>query len=220
MTDFFQGDKREIRRDGEALVEWDLEGTDITIEGIRKSLRRKKGKDAAIIKPFRAKRKTKHPMFVSGDHTGNTKNMLSLTSSLKKSMKLPAGDVPVVREFCDKVGLDPSTCTVGDVVIQCQLYFALSGSAPHFMHLFDRIEGKVPQQTEIKMDGKVGISEAMASMLNNRPPDELEYEESDEDHMEMLTGCKNADASVVEDDEECGATEDDAEEDLEDEDSD
>ena len=202
MSQFFQKPKREMYTDGEALVEWDIDATDITVEDIRSALKGKTGKKAGKLAAFR-KKTHRHPLYVYGGTKDKPVNFMSLTNSLKKSMLEPAGKVPVVREFCDKVGLDPDMHTVGDVIIQCQLYYALSGSAPHFMHLFDRIEGKIPQQTEIKMDGKAGISEAMAAMCVADSAGQLDYEEdpeADKNCIELLTGCKNADVVSIEDD--------------------
>lgn len=201
----FFSENRERRRDGEALIEWELDKANITLDDVRRSIRepnqsRVRGK------------KRKHP--IKGlQKASKTRNARTLTRALKDSLDEPAENVPVVLEFCEKVGLEPSEHTVLDVVVQCQLYFALSGSAPHFMHLFDRIEGKIPNQTELKLDGRAGISEAMASMMAADAAEQIgmeeEYPEADSTHMEMLTGCKNAEAVVVEED-----TEEDDEEDA------
>lgn len=195
----FFTDNREHRRDGETLIDWDIETSNLSIDDIRRAVREK----GANIR--RGKRK--HP--IKGlQKASKTRNARTLTRALKDSLDDPADGVPVVREFCEKVGLDPTEHTVLDVVVQCQLYYALSGSAPHFMHLFDRIEGKIPNQTELKLDGRAGISEAMASMLASDAMDQItmdEYEESDPTHMEPLTGCKDADAVVIEEEKEDNA---------------
>jgi len=192
----FFSESKERRRDGEALIDWHLEKGDLTLKDIRRSLADKSDK----LVMSRGNRK--HP--IRGlQRDSKTRNIRTLTRALKDTLDDPASEVPVVAEFCEKVGLNPDGHTVMDVVVQCQLYFAFSGSAPHFLHLFDRVEGKIPTQTELKLDGRAGISEAMASMLSSGELDQLdmeeEYEEADPGLMEPLTGCKNAEAIVVED---------------------
>lgn len=192
----FFSESKERRRDGEALIDWHLEKGDLTLKDIRRSLADKS--DKVIM----SRGKRRHP--IKGlQKASKTRNIRTLTRALKDVLDDPASEVPVVAEFCQKVGLNPDEHTVMDVVVQCQLYFALSGSAPHFMHLFDRVEGKIPTQTELKLDGRAGISEAMASMLSSGEMDQLEmddeYKEADPEIMEPLTGCKDAEAIVVED---------------------
>jgi len=223
MSEFFQKPKREMYTDGEALVDWDIDAAGITLDDIRVALKGKTGKQAGKLATFK-KKPQRHPLYVYGGTKDKPVNFMSLTNSLKKCMLEPAGNVAVVREFCDKVGLDPDLCTVGDVIIQCQLYYALSGSAPHFLHLFDRIEGKIPQQTEIKMDGKAGISEAMAAMCVAGGGEQIEYQEdpeADKNCIELLTGCKNADVvaidSSTDEDEDDGQLDDDFDDELDDE---
>jgi len=193
----FFSEPKERRRDGEALIEWDIDTANVTLDDIRRSVGARKGE------VVRGKNR-RHP--IKGlQHASKTRNARTLTRALKDCLDDPAEDVPVVAEFCQKVGLDPRDHTVLDVVVQCQLYYALSGSAPHFMHLFDRIEGKIPNQTELKLDGRAGISEAMASMLASGAMEQIgmdeETPEADPTVMEPLTGCKDAEAVVVDEEE-------------------
>ena len=192
MTSFF-GKPKEHSRDGEGLVDWDLDGTDITIDDVRTTMRVTNGKPQKVRSMFKRK----------GNPLQQLKKQLkaqtgpSMTKALKMYLDAPASEVPVVREFCERVGLDPNTCLVMDVIAQCQIFYALSGSAPHSLHMYDRIDGKIPQQTEVKLDGRAGISEAMAAMMANNVSEELEYEETDEEDMQMLTGCKDAEVVSI-----------------------
>lgn len=200
MTQFFEKEYKEVRRDGEALVDWDIQGDDVTLEKIRETLKGRRGRKAALLRPFQRKRLARSPIGAFMTSKGAPSKRYALTKALRASLDAPADSIPVVREFCEKVGLEASRLLVVDVIVQCQLYYALSGSAPHFIHLFDRVDGKVPNQTDVRVDGKAGISEAMAAMMAEQvTQEELEYEESDPDKMELLTGCKEADAEVVDD---------------------
>lgn len=89
---------------------------------------------------------------------------VSMTSRLREVLALKAYQVQVAKDYCEAAGLIPRTATVLDCLIHCQLYWAFHGSGPHMQQVWDRVDGRVPIKGEIKIDGKLGVSEAIAAM--------------------------------------------------------
>ena len=87
-----------------------------------------------------------------------------LSARLRQVLSWPANTVEVARKYCDAIGADSAGMTVMDAIVHCQLHWAFNGSAPHMNQIWERIEGKVPQKNEVTVDGKLGVSEAIAAM--------------------------------------------------------
>jgi glutathione S-transferase len=89
---------------------------------------------------------------------------LSLTTRLREVLALKASQVQEAKEYCEQAGLTPSKATVLDCLVHCQLYWSFHGSAPHIQQIWDRIDGRTAVKAEVKVDGKLGVSEAIAAM--------------------------------------------------------
>ena len=104
---------------------------------------------------------------------GRVKLNFSMAERMKDILGLKAYKVHVVKLYAEQVGIDSHTATVMDCLIHCQLQNALTGSAPHIAQIWDRIDGKVTQETKVNVSGKLSMTEAIQAMkLGDRVTEE------------------------------------------------
>ena len=78
----------------------------------------------------------------------------SMAERMKDVLGFKAYKVEVARRYCETVGLDSRSATVMDCLIHCQLSNAFTGSAPHISQIWDRIDGKVTQETKVNVSSR------------------------------------------------------------------
>jgi hypothetical protein len=101
------------------------------------------------IKPKRSHRFQKG---VSGNPAGRPKNP-TLSEKLRARMKALAADVPWAADFLEKLDL-ANTATLEDLFIDATLIAALRGDTVAFREIWERYDGKVPQQTDVTSNGQ------------------------------------------------------------------
>lgn len=110
------------------------------------------------------KKKTPPKSVSSYKGRGRPPMAVSLTSRLREVLAMKANRVEMAKEYAEAADLDPKTATVLDCLVHCQLYWAFQGSSPHMEQVWNRMEGRTPIKAELSVDGKLGISEAIAAM--------------------------------------------------------
>jgi len=107
-------------------------------------------------------KKPKIPASVGGGR-GKPGNF-SMAERMKDILGFKACKVEVARKYCETVGLDSQVASVMDCLIHCQITNAFAGSAPHIAQIWDRIDGKVTQETKVNVSGKLSMTEAIQAM--------------------------------------------------------
>jgi len=85
----------------------------------------------------------------------------SLTLRLREILRMNAGELQETVEYCEKERIDPKAATVRDCLVHNLIAQALRGSSAHASELWNRIDGKPVQKTEVdvraemKMEQKV-----------------------------------------------------------------
>ena len=100
--------------------------------------------------------------------TGN--KILTITNKIKRYFNRKASELSITRKFCNDMEIDPNKNDVADCMAQAIIAKALTGDAKIIDMIWHRLEGAIIQRTEVQMNGKLGISEALKEMKLNRKP--------------------------------------------------
>ena len=107
-----------------------------------------------------------------GNRSGSGRTRI-LSDRLEAWMNTPAADVRFIADFAESaLGMDKKqlkSLTVADIVgLNQVLQTVVGGEAAFMRELFNRIEGRVVEHIAAKVDGSMGISEAMAMIAAQR----------------------------------------------------
>lgn len=113
---------------------------------------------------------------------GRPPSGVGMTRRLREVLGMKAHSVEITREYCRIAELDDKKATVLDCLVHSQVHQALTGSAAHLAQIFDRVEGRVPIQADVSLEGKMSITDAVR-MLDLGTDSEVldaEYQVTDE----------------------------------------
>ena len=99
------------------------------------------------------------PLGYSG--RGRPPSGVGMTRRLREVLGMKAYNVEITREYCRIAELDDKQATVLDCLVHSQIHQALTGSAAHLAQIFDRVEGRVPIQADMTLEGKMSITDAV-----------------------------------------------------------
>lgn len=80
---------------------------------------------------------------------------------LRNIVKLPCYAVAFAADLAVLHGIDPQDITVRELLVLLNLKHAMLGDGGFNNQVWNRIDGKVPQPTEMTVTGKMSISEAL-----------------------------------------------------------
>ena len=101
----------------------------------------------------------------SGNPAGRPKGVRFVSEAMRDVLHKKAHELESTRNYCDENDLDSTQLSVTEVLAMKHFEEAFNGSSSFMQMLLDRVEGKLVDRLEARLDGKMSSTELLSQVL-------------------------------------------------------